>query len=119
MKIDLKGSMVAIVSPMLKGGQLDLQTFNKLVEWHISEGTNAIVVVGTTGESATLSMEEHCNLVSHCVGAANKRIPIIAGTGSNSTEEALYFTNSAKECGADACLLVAPYYNKPTQEGLF
>ena len=119
MKIDLKGSMVAIVSPMLKGGQLDLQTFNKLVEWHISEGTNAIVVVGTTGESATLSMEEHCDLVSHCVGAANKRIPIIAGTGSNSTEEALYFTNSAKECGADACLLVAPYYNKPTQEGLF
>ena len=82
--------MVAIVSLMLKGGQLDLQTFNKLVEWHISEGT-VIVVVGTTGESATLSMEEHCDLVSHCVGAANKRIPIIAGTGSNSTE-ALYFT---------------------------
>ena len=119
MTIDLKGSMVAIVSPMLKGGQLDLQAFNQLVEWHISEGTSAIVVVGTTGESATLSMEEHCDLVSHCVGAVNKRIPIIAGTGSNSTEEALYFTTSAKECGADACLLVAPYYNKPTQEGLY
>ena len=71
MKIDLKGSMVAIVSPMLKGCLLDVQTLNKLVEWHISEGTNAIVVVGTTGESATLSMEEHCDLVSHCVGTAN------------------------------------------------
>ena len=119
MATDLKGSMVAIVTPMLKNGQLDLQVFNELVEWHILEGTSAIIVVGTTGESATLSMKEHCDLVSHCVGAANKRIPIVAGTGSNSTEEALYFTNSARECGADACLLVAPYYNKPTQEGLF
>ena len=119
MATDLKGSMVAIVTPMLTNGQLDLQVFNELVEWHILEGTSAIIVVGTTGESATLSMKEHCDLVSHCVGAANKRIPIVAGTGSNSTEEALYFTNSARECGADACLLVAPYYNKPTQEGLF
>ena len=119
MAIDFKGSMVAIVTPMLKDGQLDLQSFNKLVEWHISEGTNSIVVVGTTGESATLSMREHCDLVSHCVAAANKRIQIIAGTGSNSTEEALYFTNFARECGADACLLVSPYYNKPTQDGLF
>ena len=111
--------MVAIVTPMQSDGQLDLLTFKRLVEWHHSEGTSAIVVVGTTGESATLSMQEHCDLVSYCVEAADKRIPIIAGTGSNSTDEALYFTSSAKECGADACLLVTPYYNKPSQEGLF
>ena len=111
--------MVAIVTPMHSDGKLDLPAFNRLVEWHQSEGTSAIVVVGTTGESATLSSQEHCDLVSYCVEVADKRIPIIAGTGSNSTEEALYFTSSAKECGADACLLVTPYYNKPPQEGLF
>ena len=119
MSKNLKGSMVAIVTPMNSDGKLDRATFNKLVEWHHSEGTSAIVVVGTTGESATLSVQEHCDLVSYCVEAADKRIPVIAGTGSNSTEEALYFTSSAKECGADACLLVTPYYNKPSQEGLF
>ena len=119
MPINLKGSMVAIVTPMHSDGQLDMSAFNRLVEWHHSEGTSAIVVVGTTGESATLSTQEHCDLVSSCVEAAKKRIPIIAGTGSNSTEEALYFTSSAKECGADACLLVTPYYNRPSQEGLF
>ncbi len=119
MPINLKGSMVAIVTPMHSDGQLDIPAFKRLVEWHHSEGTSAIVVVGTTGESATLSTQEHCDLVSYCVEAAKKRIPIIAGTGSNSTDEALYFTSSAKECGADACLLVTPYYNKPSQEGLF
>ena len=115
----LKGSMVAIVTPMHEDGELDLVAFRELVEWHIREGTSAIVVVGTTGESATLTTQEHCDLVGYCVDVANKRIPIIAGTGSNSTDEALYYTKSAEECGADACLLVAPYYNKPTQEGLY
>ena len=119
MSVDLKGSMVAIVTPMLNDGRVDLRSLGHLIDWHVTEGTSAIVVVGTTGESATLSVKEHCDLVARCVEFANKRIPIIAGTGSNSTDEALYFTNSAKKCGADACLLVAPYYNKPPQEGLY
>ncbi|MFK7862749.1 MAG: 4-hydroxy-tetrahydrodipicolinate synthase [Pseudohongiellaceae bacterium] len=114
-----KGSLVAIVTPMVADGSIDLQTFNQLVDWHIQAGTNGIVVVGTTGESATLSSEEHCGLVAHCVKYANGRIPVIAGTGSNNTDEALYFTQSAKDCGADACLLVTPYYNRPSQEGLY
>ena len=119
MEFNIKGSIVALVTPMHDDGALDLSTFDKLVEWHIASGTNAIVVVGTTGESATLSSEEHCDLVAHCVRTANGRIPIIAGTGSNNTDEALYFTRSALEHGADACLLVTPYYNRPSQEGLY
>ncbi|MCG8415678.1 MAG: 4-hydroxy-tetrahydrodipicolinate synthase [Pseudomonadales bacterium] len=115
----LQGSLVAIVTPMRPDGSLDLDAFNQLIDWHIDSGTNGIVVVGTTGESATLSTEEHCDLVAHCVQVVNKRVPVIAGTGSNNTQEALYFTRSAKEHGADACLLVTPYYTKPSQEGLY
>lgn len=119
MTTDLTGSMVAIVTPMHGDGSLDLPAFDRLVDWHVDSGTSAIVVVGTTGESATLTIEEHCDLVAHCVEVGNKRIPIIAGTGSNSTDEALYFTKSAAQHGADAALLVTPYYNKPSQEGLY
>jgi len=119
MSIELTGSLVAIVTPMREDGTIDLPALDRLVDWHVDAGTNGIVVVGTTGESATLSVQEHCDLVSHCVEVAGKRIPIIAGTGSNSTEEALYFTKSAAEHGADAALLVTPYYNKPSQEGLY
>lgn len=115
----IRGSIVAIVTPMLADGALDLLALNKLIQWHIASGTNAIVIVGTTGESATLSVEEHCDLVAHCVNEANGEIPVIAGTGSNNTAEALYFTESAKKNGADAALLVTPYYNRPSQEGLF
>ena len=119
MSKELKGSLVAIVTPMRGDGTIDLSAFDRLVDWHVDAGTSGIVVVGTTGESATLSIQEHCDLVSHCVEVAGKRIPIIAGTGSNSTDEALYFTKSAAEHGADAALLVTPYYNKPSQEGLY
>jgi len=115
----IRGSIVAIVTPMHESGEIDLPAFDRLLEWHISEGTDAVVVVGTTGESATLSVEEHCELVAHCVKQVAGRIPVIAGTGSNSTEEALFFTESARSVGADACLLVTPYYNRPSQEGLY
>lgn len=115
----LRGSLVAIVTPMSEDGSLDLDAFDRLVDWHVDAGTSGIVVVGTTGESATLSTEEHCDLVAHCVRSVNQRVPVIAGTGSNNTQEALYFTQSAKEHGADACLLVTPYYTKPSQEGLY
>jgi len=115
----IQGSLVAIVTPMEKSGALDLARFDQLVEWHIKSGTNAIVVVGTTGESATLSATEHCVLLAHCVAVVNQRVPVIAGTGSNSTQEALEFTQSAKDYGADAALLVTPYYTRPSQEGLF
>jgi 4-hydroxy-tetrahydrodipicolinate synthase len=113
------GSIVAIVTPMCADGSIDLPAFDNLIDWHIEAGTHGIVVVGTTGESATLSSKEHCSLVAHSVEYANGRVPIIAGTGSNNTDEALYFTESAKNCGADACLLVTPYYNRPSQEGLY
>lgn len=119
MPYSIRGSLVAIVTPMHADGSLDLPAFNRLVEWHIQAGTNAIVVVGTTGESATLTVQEHCDLIAHCVEVVNGRIPVIAGTGSNNTQEALFFTESAKQHGADACLLVTPYYNKPSQEGLY
>mgnify|MGYP000079261840 CR=1 FL=1 len=115
----IKGSLVALVTPMHADGSIDLDTFDQLIDWHVDAGTDGIVVVGTTGESATLSTEEHCDLVAHCVKSVNGRIPVIAGTGSNNTQEALYFTQSAKEHGADACLLVTPYYTKPSQEGLY
>jgi 4-hydroxy-tetrahydrodipicolinate synthase len=119
LKTQLQGSMVALVTPMRDDGSIDLETFDRLLGWHIDAGTHGIVVVGTTGESATLSTEEHCDLVGHCVDKVAGRLPVIAGTGSNNTEEALFFTRSAKEHGADACLLVTPYYTKPPQEGLF
>lgn len=115
----IQGSIVAIVTPMDDSGEIDYPAFDNLLEWHIECGTDAVVVVGTTGESATLSVAEHCQLVKHSVEVIGGRIPVIAGTGSNSTQEALYFTESAKTHGADACLLVTPYYNKPSQEGLY
>ena len=118
-KTEIKGSLVAIVTPMDSDGKLDLPAFDRLIDWHVESGTHGIVVVGTTGESATLSTQEHCDLVAHCVEKVAGRVSVIAGTGSNNTEEALLFTQSAKENGADACLLVTPYYTKPPQEGLY
>ncbi|MDB9693737.1 4-hydroxy-tetrahydrodipicolinate synthase [Acinetobacter nosocomialis] len=115
----IQGSIVAIVTPMLKDGGVDWKGLEKLVEWHIEQGTNSIVAVGTTGEASTLSMEEHTQVIKVIIRVANKRIPIIAGTGANSTREAIELTKAAKDLGADAALLVTPYYNKPTQEGLY
>lgn len=115
----IKGSIVAIVTPMFEDGSLDFQGFRQLIDWHIAEGTNSIVVVGTTGESATVSVEEHCELIKVAVEHVNGRIPVIAGTGGNSTLEAINLTRYAKQAGVDACLSVVPYYNRPTQEGLY
>lgn len=115
----LHGSMVALVTPMSADNQIDWDCLAKLVDWHIEQGTHAIVAAGTTGESATLSMAENKAVIKAVVDAARGRVPVIAGTGANNTMEALELTESAKESGADACLLVTPYYNKPTQEGLF
>ena len=111
------GSFVAIVTPF-KDGAVDYATLTKLVEWHIESGTHGIVPCGTTGESPTLSHEEHAKVVEHVVKTVNKRVPVIAGAGSNSTSEAIWLTKHAKECGADAALSITPYYNKPTQRGL-
>jgi len=113
------GSIVAIVTPMQADGGVDNGALDRLVEFHIENGTNAIVAVGTTGESPTLSVEEHIGVVRRIIEHSRKRIPVIAGTGSNSTAEAIEQTQLAKEAGADACLSVTPYYNKPTQEGLY
>ncbi len=113
------GSMVALVTPMQADGALDMESLQRLVEFHIQNGTDAIVAVGTTGESATLDHEEHCHVIRRVVEFASGRIPVIAGTGANSTTEAIELTRCAMEGGADACLLVTPYYNKPTQEGLY
>ena len=113
------GSSVALITPMHDDGSLDYPTLDKLIDFHIETGTSAIVSVGTTGESATIGMLEHLDIIQHTVEYADKRIPIIAGTGANSTSEALELTKEAKRIGADACLLVTPYYNKPTQEGLY
>lgn len=115
----IQGSIVAIVTPMFEDGEIDYPAFDRLIEWHIDSGTDAVVVAGTTGESPTLSEQEHCELLKHAVQKVAGRIPVVAGTGSNSTREAIFFTNAAKEYGADACLLVVPYYNKPSQEGLY
>ncbi|MDO5101429.1 MAG: 4-hydroxy-tetrahydrodipicolinate synthase [Lautropia sp.] len=115
----IKGSMVAVVSPMKAGGELDLDTYRQLIDWHIQSGTSAIVSVGTTGESPTVSVEEHCELIKVAVEQARGRVPIVAGTGANATREAIDLTRHAKALGADATLQVAPYYNKPSQEGLF
>jgi 4-hydroxy-tetrahydrodipicolinate synthase len=115
----LQGSMVALVTPMTADGALDWDSLRKLVEWHIAEGTHALVAVGTTGESATLDVDEHLAVITAVVKQVAGRIPVIAGTGANSTREAVELTERAKSAGADACLLVTPYYNKPTQEGLY
>jgi len=111
--------MVALVTPMLEDESVDFDALEKLIEVHVDAGTDAIVAVGTTGESATLNMQEHCQVVKFVVDKVNKRVPVIAGTGANSTSEAIELTQCAKDVGADACLLVSPYYNKPTQEGLY
>jgi len=115
----LTGSMVAIVTPMHDDGSLDLDAFCKLIDWHIAEGTDGIVVVGTTGESPTVDFDEHHLLIKTAVEHARRRVPIIAGTGANSTREAIELSVYAKKAGADASLSVVPYYNKPTQEGLY
>jgi len=115
----IQGSIVAIVTPMLPNGDIDYEALDRLLEWHVESGTDAVVVCGTTGESPTLTMEEHCAVIARCVKTIDGRIPVIAGTGSNSTTEAVYYTHAAREEGADACLLVTPYYNKPSQEGLY
>lgn len=115
----IQGSMVALVTPMHADNSLDWASLHKLVDWHLEQGTHAIVAVGTTGESATLTVEEHLAVIKKVVDQVNGRIPVIAGTGANSTSEAVELTQAAKDAGADACLLVTPYYNKPTQEGLY
>lgn len=115
----LQGSLVAIVTPMRDDGALDLDAFRKLIDWHIGEGTDGIVVVGTTGESPTVDFEEHHLLIDTAVKHAAKRIAVVAGTGANSTREAIGLAQHAKKSGADASLTVVPYYNRPTQEGLY
>jgi len=115
----IQGSIVALVTPMDSTGAVDKESLKKLVEFHIEQGTDSIVAMGTTGESATLDENEHCDVVKCVVDYVEGRIPVIAGTGANSTTEAILLTQRAKDAGADACLLVTPYYNKPTQEGLF
>jgi len=115
----LTGSMVALITPMYENGDIDFFALEKLVNFHIEAGTRAIVSVGTTGESATLNHDEHIEVMKKTIEYSNGRIPIIAGTGANSTSEAIELTQAAKDINADACLLVTPYYNKPTQEGLY
>ncbi len=116
---NLQGSIVALVTPMDEDGAIDWQAFKDLIEWHINSGSSGLVIVGTTGESATLDVAEHVQVIENSVKTADGRIKIIAGTGANSTKEAIYLTNSAKSAGADAALLVTPYYNRPSQEGLY
>lgn len=115
----ISGSIVAIVTPMHVDGSVDDESLYKLLEWHVESGTDAVVTVGTTGESATLNHDEHCEVIGKTIDYVNGRMPVIAGTGANSTSEAIELTRFAAKAGADAALLVTPYYNKPTQEGLF
>lgn len=115
----LQGSLVAIVTPMHQDGSLDLNALRALIDFHVEQGTDGIVIVGTTGESPTVNFDEHCLLIKTAVEQSAGRIPVIAGTGANSTTEAIELTSAAKRLGVDACLLVAPYYNKPSQEGLY
>jgi 4-hydroxy-tetrahydrodipicolinate synthase len=115
----LKGSLVAMVTPMHEDGALDLDAFKKLIDWHVAEGTDGIVVVGTTGESPTVDFDEHRLLIDLAVRHAAKRVAVVAGTGANSTREAIELAEHAKKAGADASLTVVPYYNRPTQEGLY
>ena len=115
----IQGSIVALITPMTTDGEVDFSNLAKLIEHHIDQGTDAIVSVGTTGESATLTVDEHIAVIEQTVQFVNQRIPVIAGTGANSTQEAIHLTSKAKQLGADAALLVVPYYNKPSQEGLY
>jgi 4-hydroxy-tetrahydrodipicolinate synthase len=115
----LQGSFVALVTPMGADGSLDYESLESLIEWHIQSGTNGIVTVGTTGESATVSVAEHLQIIEQTIGCVDGRIPVIAGTGANSTQEALELTQTAASLGADFALIVTPYYNKPNQEGLY
>ena len=114
-----RGSLVALITPMKENGAVDDDALRRLVDWHVAQGTDGIISMGTTGESATLDEREHCRVIAFTVECADGRIPVIAGTGANSTTEAIKLTQCAKDSGADACLLVTPYYNKPTQEGLY
>ena len=114
----LQGSLVALVTPLDQSGQVDFASLKNLIDWHITQGTNGIVSVGTTGESATLNINEHINVIDFTVRYVNKRVPVIAGTGANSTEEAIELSSESKLKGADYVLLVTPYYNKPNQKGL-
>ena len=114
----LKGSLVALVTPMMENDDIDYKSLENLIDWHIEQGTNGIVSVGTTGESATLNVKDHLDVIKHTVDYANSRIPIIAGTGANSTSEAIELTEESKKHGADYALIVTPYYNKPNQNGL-
>lgn len=113
-----RGSITALITPFA-GGKLDEEAFSRLVDWQILEGTHGLVPVGTTGESPTLSRAEHKRVIELCIEAANKRVPVIAGTGSNNTQDAIEYTRHAKQAGADGALIVSPYYNKPSQEGLY
>ena len=115
----IQGSIPALVTPMLEDGGLDLPRFRALLDWHVSQGTDGVVVVGTSGESPTVDVEEHCELIATAVKQIAGRIPVIAGTGANSTREAIALASFAKDAGADAHLSVVPYYNRPTQEGLY
>lgn len=115
----LKGSIVALVTPMKADGAVDFEALESLIEWHIAEGTAGIVPMGTTGESPTLDTPEHLVVIRRTIEVVNGRVPVIAGTGSNSTQEAIHQTQEAERLGADACLLVTPYYNRPTQEGMY
>lgn len=115
----LQGSLVALVTPMQENGAIDWGTLDNLIDWHLESGTHGIVPVGTTGESATLSVQEHTAVISATVKRVNGRVPVVAGTGANATWEAVELTRHGKDAGADACLVVTPYYNKPTQEGLY
>ena len=115
----ITGSIVALVTPMKEDGAIDEASLERLVEWHIDSGTAAIVAVGTTGESATLNVDEHCQTIDRVVSYSSGRIPVIAGTGANATAEAIELTRAASKVGATACLLVTPYYNRPTQRGLY
>jgi 4-hydroxy-tetrahydrodipicolinate synthase len=113
------GSMVAIVTPMFEDGRVDYDALERLVDFHLESGTDVIIPAGTTGESATLDHKEHCEVIKRVVDQVNGRVPVVGGTGANSTWEAISLTQCAADAGADACLLVTPYYNKPTQEGLY
>ena len=115
----IQGSLVALVTPMTADNEVDWEAYERLIEWHIASGTDGIVTMGTTGESPTLSIEEHNEVVSFTVNKVAGRVPVIAGTGGNSTAEAIELTEHAKNAGADISLQVVPYYNKPTQEGLY
>tara|TARA_Y100001970_G_scaffold10494_1_gene12394 strand:+ start:81 stop:977 length:897 start_codon:yes stop_codon:yes gene_type:complete len=116
---NIQGSIVALVTPMDLDGEINWQALGDLIEWHINSGSSGLVIVGTTGESATLDVSEHVQVIENAVKIADGKIHIIAGTGANSTKEAIYLTNSARSAGADAALLVTPYYNRPSQEGLY